>query len=95
MFKRECFGDAALDDDTIALLVNLTQQIFIVVERELHFKGFWDSIPAKKKLEAELQKIILSPDFKSISDLSKKRKTLITKVMEMAERKNDVILYAS
>lgn len=95
MFKRECFGDTALDDDTIALLVSLTQQIFIVVERELHLTGFWDSIPAKKKLEAELQKVLLSPDFKTIPALIKKRKPLITKVMEMAERKNDVILHAS
>lgn len=94
MFKRECFGDAELDDDTISQTVSLTQQVFIVVERELQLAGFWESIPARKKLEAEIQKILLAPEFSGIPNLFQKRKQIIAKVMEVAEKNNDRIVYA-
>jgi type I restriction enzyme R subunit len=35
MFRRECFGDADLNDTIIAQIVSLTQQVFSIVEREL------------------------------------------------------------
>jgi SWI2/SNF2 ATPase len=94
MFKRECFGDADLDDDTISLSVALTQEVFIVVERELKLAGFWESIPARKKLEADIQTVLLSPSFNTIADLFAKRKQMIGKVMEIAEKNHDRILYA-
>lgn len=37
-------------DDRIAVLVDLTQQIYLVVERELKLTSFWESVPARKKL---------------------------------------------
>ena len=95
MFRRECFGEAALDDDTIAQMVYLTQQVFIVVERELQLTGFWESIPARKKLEAEIQNgIFLSPAFIKIPHLVKNREQIISRVMELAKKNNDQILYA-
>jgi type I restriction enzyme, R subunit len=94
MFKRECFGETELDDDKVSQSVLLTQQIFMVVERELQLAGFWESTPARKKLEAEIQKVLLSQDFKTIPDIFKNRKHLIAKVMEIAEKNNDRILYA-
>ena len=94
MFQRECFGETDLDDDTIALTVALTQQVYIVVERELQLAGFWGSIPARKKLEAEIQKILLSKEFSAIPNLFSNRKQIIAKVMERAEKNNDRILYA-
>ncbi len=94
MFKRECFGEGELIDDTISQSVALTQQVFIVVERELQLAGFWESIPARKKLEAEIQKVLLSSDFKTIPDIFPNRKRIIAKVMEIAEKNNDRILYA-
>ncbi|MCU0542485.1 MAG: type I restriction endonuclease subunit R [Oscillatoriaceae cyanobacterium Prado104] len=95
MFKRECFGNSELDDDKIARCVALTQQVFVAVDRELQLAGFWESIPARKKLEAEIQKILLSPDFQNIPNIFPNRKHLISKVMEIAEKNTDRILYAA
>ncbi len=94
MFKREIFGDRDLDDDEISLLVDLTQQVFLVVERELKLAGFWESIPARNKLKSELQKILLAPDFKKLPDLVANRAHIISRIMEIAEKNNDIILYA-
>jgi type I restriction enzyme, R subunit len=93
MFKHECFGNGDLDDDKIAQSVALTQSVFIV-ERELKLAGFWDSIPARKKLEADILGVILSADNETIPDLFAKRKQIIGKVMEIAEKNHDRILYA-
>jgi type I restriction enzyme R subunit len=94
MFKREIFGDKNLDDEDIASLVNLTQQTFLAVERELKLTGFWESIPARNKLKAELQNILLATEFKVLPDLVKNRARIISRIMEIAEKNNDIILYA-
>ena len=60
MFKREVFGEKDLNEDEISILVNLTQQIFLAVERELKLTGFWESTPARNKLKAELLQILLA-----------------------------------
>lgn len=94
MFKREVFGEKNLDEDEISLLVNLTQQTFLVVERELKLTGFWESIPARNKLKAEIQKTLLVPEFANLSGLVKNRAYLISRIMEIAEKNHDIILYA-
>ena len=94
MFKREVFGKENLDEDEITSLVNLTQQIFSVVERELKLTGFWESIPASNKLKAELQKILLLTEFANLPDIVRKRAHLISRIMEIAEKNHDIILYA-
>jgi len=82
-------------DDRIGALVNLTQQIFAAVERELRLTGFWESIPARNRLKAELQKILLQPEFIKLPDVARSRAHLISRVMEIAEKNNDTILYAA
>lgn len=94
MFKHEVFEDKDLSEDEISSLVNLTQQIFLVVERELKLTGFWESIPARNKLRAEIQSILLAPEFVDIPVLVKNRAHLISRIMEIAEKNNDIILYA-
>ncbi len=94
MFVREIFGDVELDEDQIAKLVDLTQQILNLVERELKLTGFWESIPARNKLKAELQRTLLLPEFVTLPDVVKNRDHLISRIMEIAERNNDTILYA-
>ena len=94
MFKHECFGAVELDDDKISQSVALTQSVFIVVERELKLAGFWESIPARKKLEADIQGVLLSPENETIPDLFANRKQIIGKVMEIAQKNHDRILYA-
>jgi len=93
-FKREIYGEKALDEDEISVLVDLTQQVFLVVERELKLTGFWESIPARNKLKAEIQKSLIQPAYTKLPNLLQKRAQIISRVMEIAEKNNDVILYA-
>jgi type I restriction enzyme R subunit len=93
-FKQEIFGEREVNDDEISLLVNLTQQVYMVVERELKLTGFWESIPARNKLKADIQQVILQPDYLKLPGLLKNRAKIITRVMEIAEKNNDRILYA-
>ena len=82
------------DEDRISYLVDLTQQITLVIERELKLAGFWESIPARNKLKAEIQKTLLAPEFARVPDLISNRAHVISRVMELAEKNNDIILFA-
>jgi len=95
MLKKEIFDDAEVDEDSIALLVSLTQQLFNEVERELKLTGFWESIPARNKLKADIQKTLLQPEFSNLPRLVKNRAHIISRVMEIAEKNTDTILYAA
>jgi type I restriction enzyme R subunit len=94
MLKKEIFRDGDLDEDQIALLVFLTQQLFDDIERELKLTGFWESIPARNKLKADIQRTLLQQDFAKLPGLVKNRAHLISRVLEIAEKNNDTILYA-
>jgi type I restriction enzyme R subunit len=94
MLKKEIFGDAKLDEDGISSLVSLTQQVFIEVERELKLAGFWESIPARNKLRADIQNTLLQPDFSKLPGVVQNRASIISRVMEIAEKNHDTILYA-
>jgi type I restriction enzyme R subunit len=94
MFKREVYGDKELDEDEVAVLVSLTQQIFLLIERELSLTGFWERIPARAKLKADLQEILLLTEFKDLPGLRANRTHLLSRILEIAERNNDIILYA-
>ena len=82
------------DEDRISYLVDFTQQITLVVGRELKLAGFWESIPARNKLKAEVQKTLLAPEFAKVPDLIKNRAHIISRVMEISEKNNNVILFA-
>lgn len=82
------------EEDRVSHLVDLTQKVFLAVERELKLTGFWESIPAQNKLKEEIQKIILSPEFLKLPGLVKNRAHIISRIMEIAYKKNDTILYA-
>ena len=101
MFRREL--EAAWEehpeyggkqDERISALVNLTQQVFNIIQRELKLTGFWESIPARNRLKAELQKILLRPEFVKLPDVVRNRAHLISRIMEIAEKNSDTILYA-
>ena len=82
-------------EDRISLLVNLTQKVCLVIERELRLTGFWESIPARNRLKAEIQKTLLAPEFLSVRLIRGQTGTqLISRAMEIAERNNDIILHA-
>jgi type I restriction enzyme R subunit len=82
------------EDEAVSRLVDLTQKVFLVVERELKLTGFWESLPARNKLKAEIQKALLAPEFAPLPGLVKNRARIISRVMEIAEKNNDIILYA-
>jgi len=56
-----------------------------LVGTEIKLTGFWDSTPAQNKLKAELQKILLSPDFKDLPNIFIKRNEIISRIMELAK----------
>lgn len=95
MLKKEIFGDTQLDEDGISSLVSLTQQVFNEVERELKLAGFWESIPARNKLRADIQKTLLQPEFSKMPGVVQNRARIISRVMEIAEKNHDTILYAA
>ena len=92
--KREMSADSELSENEISDYVNLTQNIFLAVERELNLTGFWESLPARNKLKSEILKILVRGNYKSLPNLVEKRDQIISRVMEIAEKKNDIILYA-
>ena len=94
IFKREMFGENEIGEDEISILVSLTQQVYLAVERELELVGFWESIPARNKLKSEIQTTLLQPSFVKLPNLAKNRSQIISRVMEIAENNNDIILYA-
>ena len=93
--RREIFGEAELNEDAISALVSLTQQVFSEVERELKLTGFWESIPARNKLKADIQRTLLQAEFSRLPGVVQNRVHIVTRVMEIAEKNNDLILYAS
>jgi type I restriction enzyme R subunit len=94
MLRKEVFGDANLDEDAISSLVSLTQQIYGEVERELKLTGFWESIPARNKLKADIQRTLLATEHSNLQGLVQNRARIIGRVLELAEKNNDIVLYA-
>lgn len=85
IFKAELFDNRALTEDEIAQNVNLTQHVFNQVATEIKLTGFWDSTPAQLKLKAELQKLLLSPEFIKTPNIKLKYKELVSRIMELAK----------
>lgn len=85
IFKAEIFDNRDLSEDEIAQNVNLTQHIFNLVKTELELTGFWESPPAQLKLKAELQKLLLSPQFSKLPKIIVNRKAIVSRVMEVAK----------
>jgi len=83
------------EEERISKLVALTQELYGEIERELKLIGFWESIPARNKLVADLQKAILQPEFAAMPGLVKNRRHIISRLMEIAEKNHDTILYAN
>ena len=85
ILKAELFDNRELSEDEISQNVNLTQNVCNLVINEIKLTGFWDSIPAQNKLRAELQKLLLSPDFVVYPNIILKYKELISRIMELAK----------
>ena len=95
MLRREIFGDTEPDESAMGTLVSLTQHLFEDMERELKLTGFWESIPARQKLKADLQRTLLQPDVSGLPNVLQNRSRITSRLMEIAEKNNDAILYAA
>lgn len=89
IFKAEIFGNSDLNTEQINSLVSLTQQIFIIIEKEVKLVGFWESHPAQNQLKAEIKKILLSREFMSLPGIMEKREEIISRVIELAQKQQN------
>ncbi|MBP9737510.1 MAG: type I restriction endonuclease subunit R [Rhodoferax sp.] len=83
------------EESQISALVALTQHVYGEIERELKLTGFWESIPARNKLVADLQRTLLQPEFVGMPHVAANRKHIISRMMEIAEKNNDLIQFAN
>jgi type I restriction enzyme R subunit len=91
IFKTELFDNRELDEDEIAQNVDLTQNTFNLIEREIRSTGFWNSIPAQNRLKADLQGLFLSKRFYQFPNMMAKREQLISRLMEWARANHETI----
>jgi len=70
------------EEEKISILVDLTQQVYLVVERELKLVGFWESIPARNKLKADIQTILIQPAYIISPNMVQKRAQIISRVSD-------------
>ncbi|KAF5415778.1 MAG: hypothetical protein C5S48_04785 [Candidatus Methanogaster sp.] len=88
------YGEDSFTDDEVDTMVMLTRDVFDIIEREIKLTGFSESIPAHNRLRAEIQKVLLSERFKDLPNAVKDRQQIISRLMELAEANNDIIIYA-
>jgi type I restriction enzyme R subunit len=87
------FDGRELSDDEIVLVVDLTQNTFLLIDREIRAARFWDATAAQKRLEADLMELFLSERFvKRLPHIFEKRRELITRIMEWARRNHETII---
>jgi len=91
ILHAELFGADPLNEEQIAHLVNLTQLLFLTIQTEIRQAGFWAAPPKQKRLQGELQKILLGPDYFSIGTMMDKYRSILARLMEWARRNDKLI----
>jgi type I restriction enzyme R subunit len=96
IFQSELYDNKELSEEQIGVLVNLTQHLTNLLERELKLNGFWDAakLTAQNRLKGEIQRLLLSPENFTLPNMVTKTQALISRIMELARSNNDIILYA-
>lgn len=96
LFKKELYDTDQLTEEQISTLVNLTQHLTNLLERELKLNGFWEpsKLTAQNRLKGEIQKLLLSKENYQLPNMIQKVQALISRSMELARTNNDIILYA-
>lgn len=91
--KAELFADtAALSEEEIAKLVNLTQLVFQSVQTKVQQVGFWDAVAKQAQLKGELQKILVGPDYVGFGPMWDKKATIISRIMEWSRRNHKIVI---
>lgn len=92
IFLAELWAGRELNEDEIAQNVDLTQNTFNLIAREVRSAGFWDSVPAQKRLIAELRALFLSERFVGYPQMFDRRNALSTRLMEWARANHATII---
>jgi type I restriction enzyme R subunit len=90
--RAELFADAAVSEEQIAKLVNLTQLIFQSVQTEARQAGFWDAVAKQARLKGELQRILVGPDYVQFGPMWDKKATIISRIMEWSRRNHKIVI---
>jgi type I restriction enzyme R subunit len=91
ILKKELFGDETISEDNIGILVHLTNNLTNLLQTELKIIGFWDSITAQSKLKKGIQEELLSELFIQLPGIKSKYSELISRIMELARNKSDIL----
>lgn len=91
ILRKELYDEDDLTDVEISKLVCLTQVIYMIIERELKRVDFWANLPAIMKLKEELLEQLISEEYYTVR-IFENRNKIISRVMEVAEKNNDIIL---
>jgi type I restriction enzyme R subunit len=83
----ELYDKRNLTEDEIALNVDLTQHIFILLQTEMQFKGFWRSNSSQARLTGELKALLLSERFVKLPNMFAKHSLLISRIKEWARER--------
>lgn len=89
--RAELFSDVTLTEEQIAKLVNLTQLLFLTIQTEIRQAGFWAAPLKQKRLQGELQKVLLGPDHFGIGAMTEKYSAILARIMEWARRNDKLI----
>ncbi|GEM_PF-3293516 len=92
-FRIDYIGRVGFVIPDVILFVNGIPLVIIECKSP-SLAGFWESIPARNKLKADIQATLLQPAYTKPPGLIKKRAQIISRVMAIADKNNDVILYA-
>lgn len=91
--KADLFADtAALSEEEIAKLVNLTQLVFQSVQTEVRQVGFWDAVAKQARLKGELQRILVGPDYVDFGPMWDRKATIISRIMEWSRRNHKIVI---
>jgi type I restriction enzyme R subunit len=90
--RAELFAEAAVSEEQIAKLVNLTQLVFHLVQTEARQAGFWDAVAKQARLKGELQKILVGPDYVQFGPMWGKKATIISRIMEWSRRNHKIVI---
>jgi type I restriction enzyme, R subunit len=91
LLQAELFGESQLTEPQVAQLVNLTQLLFLTIQREIRQAGFWSAPLKQKRLKGELQKVLLGRDYFSIGPMLSMYSVLLARLMEWARRNDKLV----
>ncbi len=89
--KNELYGDKSINENDVGYLVSLTQNIFLIIEREIKLTDFWENIPAINRLKGEIIEVLLSKNYQNIPNIVQKRSVLTGRFLEIAQKNNNLI----